>query len=149
MLTIDVISDVICPWCFIGKRRLEKALNGRPASVRWHPFQLNPDMPREGIARALAAEPDLLLSDEATSALDPETTTSILALLKDINRKLGLTILLITHEMNVIRAITDRVVVLDHGRIVEQGETAQVFAAPQVDLTRRLLAAAQLGLEKL
>src|SRR4051794_9180063 len=51
MLTIDVISDVICPWCLIGKRRLEKALNGRPASVRWHPFQLNPDMPREGIER--------------------------------------------------------------------------------------------------
>jgi predicted DsbA family dithiol-disulfide isomerase len=51
VLTIDVISDVICPWCFIGKRRLEKALDGRPASVRWHPFQLNPDMPREGIAR--------------------------------------------------------------------------------------------------
>jgi predicted DsbA family dithiol-disulfide isomerase len=51
MLTIDVISDVICPWCFIGKRRLEKALSGRPAMVRWHPFQLNPDMPREGIDR--------------------------------------------------------------------------------------------------
>ena len=51
MLTIDVISDVICPWCFIGKRRLEKALNGRPAAVRWHPFQLNPDMPGEGLDR--------------------------------------------------------------------------------------------------
>jgi predicted DsbA family dithiol-disulfide isomerase len=51
MLTVDVISDVICPWCFIGKRRLEKALNGRPAAVRWHPFQLNPDMPGEGIER--------------------------------------------------------------------------------------------------
>lgn len=51
MLTIDVISDVICPWCFIGKRRLERALAGRPATVRWHPFQLNPDMPREGIER--------------------------------------------------------------------------------------------------
>jgi predicted DsbA family dithiol-disulfide isomerase len=51
MLTIDVISDVICPWCFIGKRRLEKSLNGRPATVLWHPFQLNPDMPREGIER--------------------------------------------------------------------------------------------------
>src|SRR3954463_12404013 len=51
MLTIDVISDVICPWCFIGKRRLEKALDGRPVTVRWHPFQLNPDMPREGVER--------------------------------------------------------------------------------------------------
>src|SRR4051794_33131564 len=51
MLTIDVISDVICPWCFIGKRRLERALGGRPANVRWHPFQLNPDLAREGIDR--------------------------------------------------------------------------------------------------
>lgn len=51
MLTVDVISDVICPWCFIGKRRLEKALKGQPCSVRWHPFQLNPEMPREGIER--------------------------------------------------------------------------------------------------
>jgi D-methionine transport system ATP-binding protein len=104
---------------------------------------------RVGIARALAASPELLLSDEATSALDPETTTSILALLKDINRKLGLTILLITHEMSVIRAVTDRVVVLDHGKIVEQGETERVFTAPKAELTQRLLAAAQLGLESL
>jgi D-methionine transport system ATP-binding protein len=104
---------------------------------------------RVGIARALAASPELLLSDEATSALDPETTTAILALLKDINRKLGLTILLITHEMSVIRAVTDRVVVLEHGRIVEQGETEHVFAAPKAELTQRLLAAAQLGLESL
>ena len=104
---------------------------------------------RVGIARALAARPALLLSDEATSALDPETTRSILSLLKDINRKLGLTILLITHEMSVIRAVTDRVVVLEHGRIVEQGETEHVFAAPKAELTQRLLAAAQLGLESL
>jgi len=102
---------------------------------------------RVGIARALAADPALLLSDEATSALDPETTTSILALLKDINRKLGLTILMITHEMSVIRAVTDRVVVLDRGRIVEQGPTGRVFGAPEAELTKRLLAAAQLGLE--
>ena len=76
---------------------------------------------RVGIARALAARPALLLSDEATSALDPETTRSILALLKDINQKLGLTILLITHEMEVIRTIADRVAVIDAGRIVEEG----------------------------
>jgi D-methionine transport system ATP-binding protein len=69
--------------------------------------------------------------------------------LKDINRKLGLTILLITHEMSVMRAVTDRVVVLDHGKVVEQGETEQVFAAPKADLTQRLLAASQLGLESL
>ena len=95
---------------------------------------------RVGIARALAADPALLLSDEATSALDPETTASILALLRDINRKLGLTIVLITHEMSVVRAIASRVIVLDHGRIVEEGEAGAVFANPRVALTRRLLA---------
>ncbi len=86
-----------------------------------------------GRARAAA-------SDEATSALDPETTGSILALLRDINRKLGLTIVLITHEMSVVRAIADRVVVLDHGRIVEEGDAAAVFDNPRAALTRRLLA---------
>jgi D-methionine transport system ATP-binding protein len=94
---------------------------------------------RVGIARALAADPAILLSDEATSALDPETTASILALLRDINRKLGLTIVLITHEMSVVRAIAGRVIVLDHGRVVEEGEAGAVFANPQAALTRRLL----------
>ena len=94
---------------------------------------------RVGIARALAANPALLLSDEATSALDPETTRSILTLLKDINRKLGLTILLITHEMEVVRGIADRVTVLDAGRIVEEGPVWQVFSRPQAETTRSLL----------
>jgi len=101
---------------------------------------------RVGIARALAARPALLLSDEATSALDPETTRSILALLKDINRQLGLTILLITHEMEVIRSIADRVAVIDAGRIVEQGPVWSVFADPQSDITRSLLGAIRLQL---
>ncbi|RUU93241.1 MAG: methionine ABC transporter ATP-binding protein [Mesorhizobium sp.] len=96
---------------------------------------------RVGIARALAARPALLLSDEATSALDPETTRSILALLKDINRQLGLTILLITHEMEVVRSIADRVAVIDAGRIVEQGPVWSVFADPQSDITKSLLGA--------
>jgi len=78
-------------------------------------------------------------SDEATSALDPETTRSILALLKDINSRLGLTILLITHEMEVIRSIADRVAVIDAGRIVEEGAVWQVFANPKSDITRSLL----------
>ncbi|WP_112802392.1 methionine ABC transporter ATP-binding protein [Rhizobium sp. SYY.PMSO] len=94
---------------------------------------------RVGIARALAARPALLLSDEATSALDPETTRSILALLKDINRKLGLTILLITHEMEVVRSIADRVAVIDAGRIVEEGSVWSVFANPQASITASLL----------
>ncbi|RVB92196.1 ATP-binding cassette domain-containing protein, partial [Mesorhizobium sp. M7A.F.Ca.CA.002.04.1.1] len=96
---------------------------------------------RVGIARALAARPALLLSDEATSALDPETTRSILALLKDINRQLGLTILLITHEMEVIRSIADRVALIDAGRIVEQGPVWSVFADPRSEITRSLLGA--------
>ncbi|WP_214470344.1 methionine ABC transporter ATP-binding protein [Mesorhizobium sp. dw_380] len=96
---------------------------------------------RVGIARALAARPALLLSDEATSALDPETTRSILALLRDINRQLGLTILLITHEMEVIRSIADRVAVIDAGRIVEEGPVWSVFADPRSDVTRSLLGA--------
>lgn len=87
---------------------------------------------RVGIARALAARPALLLSDEATSALDPETTRSILTLLKNINRKLGLTILLITHEMEVVRGIADRVAVIDAGRIVEDGQVWSVFANPLI-----------------
>ncbi|RRH98465.1 methionine ABC transporter ATP-binding protein [Mesorhizobium tamadayense] len=94
---------------------------------------------RVGIARALAARPALLLSDEATSALDPETTRSILALLKDINSRLRLTILLITHEMEVIRSIADRVAVIDAGRIVEEGAVWQVFANPRSEITRSLL----------
>jgi D-methionine transport system ATP-binding protein len=86
---------------------------------------------RVGIARALATDPKVLLCDEATSALDPETTRSILALLKQVNRELGLTILLITHEIPVIKEICDRVAVIEDGRIVEEGETFSVFTNPQ------------------
>jgi len=94
---------------------------------------------RVGIARALAASPALLLCDEATSALDPETTRSILALLKSLNQKLGITILLITHEMEVIKSVAHRVAVIDAGEIIEQGPVWQVFAHPQSALTRTLL----------
>lgn len=96
---------------------------------------------RVGIARALVHDPDILLCDEATSALDPETTESILTLLRDINRKLGLTVVLITHEMAVIRQVCDRVAVLEKGRVVELGDVWQVFGAPQADATRALLRA--------
>jgi D-methionine transport system ATP-binding protein len=94
---------------------------------------------RVGIARALASKPAVLLSDEATSALDPETTTSILELLKDINRTLGLTIVLITHEMAVIKDVCDRVAVIDHGSIVEEGRVFDLFTAPQADVTRSIV----------
>ncbi|MCS3421705.1 D-methionine transport system ATP-binding protein [Rahnella sp. BIGb0603] len=94
---------------------------------------------RVGIARALAASPALLLCDEATSALDPETTRSILALLQSLNQKLGITILLITHEMEVIKKIAHRVAVINAGEIIEEGPVWQVFAHPQSQLTRTLL----------
>ncbi|WP_175653016.1 methionine ABC transporter ATP-binding protein [Pseudomonas sp. Marseille-P9899] len=98
---------------------------------------------RVGIARALVHDPAILLCDEATSALDPETTESILGLLRDINQRLGLTIVLITHEMAVIRDICHRVVVLERGRVVEQGEVWQVFGDPQHDVSKTLLAPLQ------
>lgn len=98
---------------------------------------------RVGIARALVHDPQILLCDEATSALDPETTQSILALLREINRRLNLTIVLITHEMSVIREICDRVVVLERGEVVEQGPVWQVFGAPAHEVTRTLLAPLQ------
>ncbi|AJE47560.1 methionine ABC transporter ATP-binding protein [Celeribacter indicus] len=94
---------------------------------------------RVGIARALATGPKVLLSDEATSALDPETTQTVLALLRDINRDLGLTILLITHEMAVVRDIASHVAVIDGGRIVEHGTTYDVFVAPKHATTRSFL----------
>ena len=98
---------------------------------------------RVGIARALVHDPEILLCDEATSALDPETTQSILGLLREINQRLGLTIILITHEMAVIREICDRVVVLEKGRIVEQGPVWQVFGDPQHEVSKTLLAPLQ------
>lgn len=93
---------------------------------------------RVAIARALAVEPKVLLCDEATSALDPETTASILQLLAEINRQLNITIILITHEMDVIKQICDRVAVLEKGRLVEQGKVIDIFAKPQTETAKSL-----------
>jgi D-methionine transport system ATP-binding protein len=98
---------------------------------------------RVGIARALATRPKILLCDEATSALDPQTTASVLQLLAEINRELNLTIVLITHEMDVIRRVCDRVAVMDGGVIVEQGKVAEVFLHPQHPTTRRFVLEAE------
>ncbi|THJ32587.1 ATP-binding cassette domain-containing protein [Lampropedia aestuarii] len=98
---------------------------------------------RVGIARALVHNPPILLCDEATSALDPETTQAILQLLKDINLRLNITVILITHEMSVIREIADQVLVLENGRIAEHGPVWQVFGAPQHPATQALLAPLQ------
>jgi len=94
---------------------------------------------RVGIARALACAPSILLCDEATSALDPETTASVLRLIGEIHRELGLTVVLITHEMDVIRRICDRVAVLDAGRLAETGKVADVFLHPQHPTTQRFV----------
>ena len=143
-----VEENVALPLKIEGRRKAERLkraaelldLVGLSEKAKAYPSSLSGGQKqRVGIARALAARPALLLSDEATSALDPETTRSILALLKDINRKLGLTILLITHEMEVVRGIADRVAVIDAGRIVEEGPVWSVFADPQSEITRSLL----------
>lgn len=102
---------------------------------------------RVGIARALACGPTVLLCDEATSALDPETTEDILTLLEGLNRDLGLTIVLITHQMEVVRRVCDRVAVLKDGRIVEQGATADVFLHPQHPVTKAMLAEGEEGFD--
>ncbi|SDN64660.1 D-methionine transport system ATP-binding protein [Methylobacterium phyllostachyos] len=124
-------------------RRVEEALRlvGLADKAETYPSRLSGGQKqRVGIARALVSDPEILLCDEATSALDPETTLSILDLLRDINRRLGLTIILITHEMSVIREICTDVVVLEAGRIAETGPVWQVFGAPEHPATRALLA---------
>jgi D-methionine transport system ATP-binding protein len=95
---------------------------------------------RVAIARALACDPDVLLCDEATSALDPQTTHAILALLKQLNEELGLTVVVITHEMAVVKEICNRVAVMEHGKVVEQGKVFDVFANPQEQITRNFIA---------
>lgn len=94
---------------------------------------------RVGIARALANNPSILLCDEATSALDPKTTDSILELLKKINEMLHITIVIITHEMNVIQKICNKVAVMDYGQVVETGSVIQVFSDPRSDIARRFV----------
>ena len=94
---------------------------------------------RIGIASALATNPSILLCDEATSALDPQTTSAVLQLLKKINKEYNITILLITHEMSVIREICNKVAVMEGGRVVEQGSVFDVFARPQTDIAKNFV----------
>jgi len=116
------------------------ALVGLSDKARAYPDQLSGGQKqRVGIARALANHPELLLCDEPTSALDLETSAGVLALLKEINQKLGLTIVIISHEMAVIKAVCDRVAVMDGGRIVEQGTVFDIFARPAHAFTRELV----------
>ena len=95
---------------------------------------------RVGIARALATRPDVLISDEATSALDPETTLEVLGLLKRVNEEYGVTVLLVTHEMEAVREIADQVAVMQNGRIIEEGSVYSIFSNPQTDTAKRFVA---------
>jgi len=127
-----------------GGERTRKALDlldlvGLSDKAKSYPAQLSGGQKqRVGIARALAGDPKVLLSDEATSALDPETTRSILQLLRDLNRQLGLTVLLITHEMDVIKTVCDSAALMKNGRIVESGTVSGLLATPGSELAQEL-----------
>ncbi|SPF01242.1 methionine ABC transporter ATP-binding protein [Streptomyces sp. MA5143a] len=127
-----------------GRERSRKALElldlvGLADKAKAYPAQLSGGQKqRVGIARALAGDPKVLLSDEATSALDPETTRSILTLLRDLNRQLGLTVLLITHEMDVVKSICDSAALMEKGRVVESGTVSELLATPGSELASAL-----------
>lgn len=144
----NVLDNVCFPLEIAGvkkkdaqKRALELLdMVGIRDKARNYPSQLSGGQKqRVAIARALATNPDVLLCDEATSALDPITTTAILELLKEINRKLGVTIIIITHEMKVVQQICDNVAVMSDGVIVEQGVVKEIFVKPTSDITKKLV----------
>ncbi|MEG0448909.1 MAG: ATP-binding cassette domain-containing protein [Lysinibacillus sp.] len=146
--TATVYDNIAIPLRLLGyskavvKERVEKylAIVGLTDRQHSYPNQLSGGQKqRVAIARALSQEPEILLSDEATSALDPETTDSILDLLLKINAEFGITILLITHEMNVIQKICDQVTVLENGKVVEQGSAIELFTKPQQPTTQKFL----------
>lgn len=108
--------------------------------LKSYPVQLSGgQQQRVAIARALATHPKILLCDEATSALDPQTTQSILSLIRDIHDKLGITVIVITHQMSVVEQICTKVAILDQGKVVEEGKVSDVFAAPQSDAAKSLV----------
>ena len=111
-----------------------------PNKANSYPAQLSGgQQQRIAIARALATEPDVLLCDEATSALDPKTTHSILELIREINRKMHITVIVITHQMSVVQEICNRVAILENGEVVEEGDVSEVFSNPRTDATRSLI----------
>lgn len=130
------------------KKRAEELLElvGLTSKADAYPVQLSGgQQQRVSIARALANHPSLLLCDEPTSALDSLTTNSILKLLKDINHKLGVTIIIITHEIAVVEKICNKVAIIDESKIIEQGLTKEIFANPRHDITKQLLERGELG----
>ncbi|MGE4277328.1 MAG: methionine ABC transporter ATP-binding protein [Lawsonibacter sp.] len=142
------LSNVCFPLELAGMKKAEakkRALDllelvGLPDKANAYPAQLSGgQQQRVAIARALATQPKVLLCDEATSALDPNTTHSILELIRDINRRLGITVVVITHQMSVVEEICNHVAILDNGCVVETGDVAAVFSSPRSDAARRLV----------
>ncbi len=142
------IENIMLPLRFIHvpkNKALTRArelleLVGLPDKDKAYPAQLSGgQQQRIAIARALATDPKVLLCDEATSALDPKTTHAILELIRDINRKLGITVIIITHQMSVVQEICNRVAILENGTVVEEGEVAKVFSEPRARATQSLV----------
>ena len=125
-----------------AQKRAEELLNtvGMSDKAKAYPAQLSGgQQQRIAIARALATDPRVLLCDEATSALDPKTTHDILSLIREINQKLGITVIVITHQMSVVQEICNRVAILENGSVVEEGDVSEVFSNPQARATKRLV----------
>lgn len=144
----SVLDNVCFPLFIQGKSKAEakkKAYElldivGLKDRAKAYPSQLSGGQKqRVAIARALASDPQILLCDEATSALDPQTTSSILALLQDINKRFGITIVVITHQMAVVREICNRVAIMKDGQVVENGSTVEIFNHPKSEVARELL----------
>ena len=142
------LKNVCFPLELAGRPRAEAEtrarqlleLVGLPDKADAYPAQLSGGQKqRIAIARALATDPKVLLCDEATSALDPNTTHAILQLIQQINRKLGITVVIITHQMSVVEEVCNHVAILDGGRVVEQGDVAEIFSNPRTDAARRLV----------
>lgn len=144
----NCLSNICFPLRLAGVKKEEAErramelleLVGLPDKAKAYPAQLSGgQQQRVAIARALATDPKILLCDEATSALDPNTTKQILDLLKKINREMGVTVIVITHEMAVIEAICDRVAIIDQSHIAEVGGVSEIFSNPKTDIGRRLI----------
>ncbi len=142
------LQNIMLPLKLAGVKKAEaeqRALEllevvGLPDKAHSYPAQLSGgQQQRIAIARALATNPEVLLCDEATSALDPKTTHAILELIRDINAKMGITVIVITHQMSVVQEICNRVAILEHGAVVEEGEVADVFANPRAEATKNLV----------
>ncbi len=142
------LKNVMLPLRLAGvdkKQAEERALKlletvGLPDKANAYPAQLSGgQQQRVAIARALSTNPDVLLCDEATSALDPKTTHAILDLIRDINAKMGITVIIITHQMSVVQEICSRVAILEHGTVVEEGDVSEVFSNPKAQATQSLV----------